>query len=142
MRKLATALAIVTGLTAPALADEQITRQMIWDYAKNYMQTHKEAPWDDLNTSTILSEKLQTFCSFYIYVNFRQARRDYFLRASTWMLMFSIGKSVMMHLNEATNKINESLTMTGNKLEWCNNIKERGIKEFDWGPLFVKEENG
>jgi hypothetical protein len=143
MRKLATALAIVTGLTAPALAgDDQITQQMIWDYAKNYMATHKNEPWDQLNTSIILSEKIQTLCSFYFYVNFREARRDYLYRVGTWMLMFSIGKSATMHMNEATNKINEGITMTTDKREWCERIKARGIEKFGWGPLFVKEEQG
>jgi hypothetical protein len=147
MGKLVIALAALLAWTSltwttPTLADEQITQQMIWDYAKNFMQTHKDKSWDHLNTSIILSEKIQTFCSFYFYVNFRAARQDYLYRVGTWMLMFSIGKSATMHLNEATNKINEELTMTGNKREWCESVKARGIEQFGWGPLFVKGEEG
>jgi hypothetical protein len=72
----------------------------------------------------------------YYYVNAKAVRWTYLMRQGTWGMMFGPGKTSTSILNETSAKRNEDFNNKVSKKDWCEGIKEFGIKRLGWDYLF------
>ena len=54
-------------------------------------------------------------------------------------MMFGVGKTATSILNKAVTKRNGEYNNSVSKKEWCEGVKEFGIKVFSWAPLFEQD---
>jgi len=148
-RVLAAGIAVLSMLTAggtqpvPA-AEEYPSSEAVKEYAHQLFEMSKKQGLSTRETANHLassmwwSEKMQVLCSSYFYVNPVRARYDYLLRLETWNMYFGVGKTATAILNEATTRRNENFNnvVGSQKGAWCRELKEFGIKQFGWAPLF------
>jgi hypothetical protein len=116
--------------------------EIIKKFAFSYMRQLSQQKLSDreianqLASTIIWLEKLQSTCPSYYYVNARRTRFDYLLRQGAWAMMFGPGKTSTSIMNEASAKRNQEFNNSVSKKEWCEGIKALGIKTFGWAPLF------
>ena len=138
---------IVVALAAAAASvanarDDEPSPEVIKEFAFNYMRQLSQQKLSDreianqLASTIVWSEKIQTVCPSFYYVNARRARFDYLLRQGTRAMMFGPGKTSTSIMNEASARRNKEFNNSVSKKEWCEGIKAFGIKTFGWGPLF------
>jgi hypothetical protein len=141
MKLMTAALTALVTVASPAVAWDGPGSEEIREYAFSYM---KQFPKDfsdreianQLASSIIWLEKVQTFCSSYYYVNADRARHIYLLRQGTWSMMFRPGKTSTAIMNEASAKRNREFNNSASKQQWCEDVKAFTVKTFGWGPMF------